>query len=324
MAVKKTYSLDRPNRAPYSAASCRKRFLGSGEVRGEGPTRGEGRRDMTKSRVKFSLSLVAVIVLIALVVGVVGGRASGGSSSSSGGGAGGKAAGKKVDVIIKASDSSFWQTMLAGASKAGGDYGLKVGLFGPDLGDRHQPAGPADRELDLARGRRDRPRVELVQRAQQRDQARPPGRDQGHHRRHGGHDRRRGLHRHRQRQGRRAGRRAHVRARQAGRQELGRHPHRVLGGRHPDAQGPRRAASAPACKACPGLRVATHALQQQRPQHGGQPGQRRRSPPTRASSGSSPTTTPRAPAPRAPSRTTRPPTASRSSPSTPTRRRTRP
>jgi ribose transport system substrate-binding protein len=81
--------------------------------------------------VKFSLSLVAVIALIALVVGVVGGRAAGGSSSSSGGGSGGKAAGKKVDVIIKASDSSFWQTMLAGASKAGGDYGLKVGLFGP-------------------------------------------------------------------------------------------------------------------------------------------------------------------------------------------------
>jgi len=86
---------------------------------------------MTKGRVKFSLSLVAVIVLIALVVGVVGGRASGSSSSSSGGGAGGAAAGKTVDVIIKASDSSFWQTMLAGARKAGGDYGLKVGLFGP-------------------------------------------------------------------------------------------------------------------------------------------------------------------------------------------------
>jgi ribose transport system substrate-binding protein len=86
---------------------------------------------MSKGRVKFSLSLVAVIALIALVVGVVGGRASGGSSSASGGGSGGKAAGKKVDVIIKASDSSFWQTMLAGARKAGGDYGLKVGLFGP-------------------------------------------------------------------------------------------------------------------------------------------------------------------------------------------------
>jgi ribose transport system substrate-binding protein len=82
-------------------------------------------------RVKFSLSLVAVIALIAVVVGVVAGRTSGNQSSSSGGGNGGAASGKKVDVIIKASDSSFWQTMLAGARKAGGDYGVKVGLFGP-------------------------------------------------------------------------------------------------------------------------------------------------------------------------------------------------
>jgi ribose transport system substrate-binding protein len=86
---------------------------------------------MRLSRVKFSLSLVAVIALMAGVVGVVAGRASGGSSGSGGGGSGGATAGKKVDVIIKASDSSFWQTMLAGAKKAGGDYGLQVGLFGP-------------------------------------------------------------------------------------------------------------------------------------------------------------------------------------------------
>ena len=84
-----------------------------------------------KTKLKFSLSLVAVIALIAVVVGVVAGRTSSTSSASSGGGAGGTTAGKKVDVIIKASDSSFWQTMLAGARKAGGDYGLKVGLFGP-------------------------------------------------------------------------------------------------------------------------------------------------------------------------------------------------
>jgi ribose transport system substrate-binding protein len=85
----------------------------------------------SKPRLKFSLSLVAVIALIAVVVGVVAGRTSSDSSASSGGGNGGAAAGKKVDVIIKASDSSFWQTMLAGARKAGGDYGIKVGLFGP-------------------------------------------------------------------------------------------------------------------------------------------------------------------------------------------------
>jgi ribose transport system substrate-binding protein len=85
----------------------------------------------SKPKLKFSLSLVAVIALMAVVVGVVAGRTSGSSSESSGGGKGGAAAGKKVDVIIKASDSSFWQTMLAGARKAGGDYGLQVGLFGP-------------------------------------------------------------------------------------------------------------------------------------------------------------------------------------------------
>ena len=87
---------------------------------------------MGKAQLKFSLSLVAVIALIAIVVGVVAGRASGGSTDkASGGGAGGAAAGKKVDVIIKASDSSFWQTMLAGSSKAARDYGVDVGLFGP-------------------------------------------------------------------------------------------------------------------------------------------------------------------------------------------------
>jgi ribose transport system substrate-binding protein len=87
---------------------------------------------VTKTRLKFSLSLVAVIALIAVVVGVVAGRASGSSSSSGGGGgAGGAVSGKKIDVIIKASDSSFWQSMLAGARKASADYGVKVGLFGP-------------------------------------------------------------------------------------------------------------------------------------------------------------------------------------------------
>jgi ribose transport system substrate-binding protein len=87
---------------------------------------------MGKAQLKFSLSLVAVIALIAVVVGLVAGRAAGGSTgTSSGGGSGGAAAGKKVDVIIKASDSSFWQTMLAGARQASGDYGLEVGLFGP-------------------------------------------------------------------------------------------------------------------------------------------------------------------------------------------------
>jgi ribose transport system substrate-binding protein len=82
-------------------------------------------------RVVFSLSLVLVIALITAVAGVVAGRATGGTGGGTGGGQGGAAAGKRVDVIIKANDSSFWQTMLAGAQKAGGDFGIQVGLFGP-------------------------------------------------------------------------------------------------------------------------------------------------------------------------------------------------
>jgi ribose transport system substrate-binding protein len=82
-------------------------------------------------KIKFSLGLVAMIGLLALVLGAVAGRAS--TDSSGGGGNAGQAtvAGKRVDVIIKASDSSFWQTMLAGAKKSGADFGVDVSLFGP-------------------------------------------------------------------------------------------------------------------------------------------------------------------------------------------------
>lgn len=82
-------------------------------------------------RLKFSLSLTAVIALLAVVVGVVAGRATSAGASGSGGGDGGRTAGKRVDVIIKASDSSFWQSMLAGAKQSAGDFGLEVSLFGP-------------------------------------------------------------------------------------------------------------------------------------------------------------------------------------------------
>jgi ribose transport system substrate-binding protein len=87
---------------------------------------------MARTRLVFSLSLVAAISLVALVVGVVLGRASSsGATGGGGGGAGGAAAGTKVDVIIKASDSSFWQVMLAGAKQAAGDFGIQVSTFGP-------------------------------------------------------------------------------------------------------------------------------------------------------------------------------------------------
>ena len=86
---------------------------------------------MARSRTVFASSLVAVIALVSLVVGVVTGRATGTASASGGGGAAGAASGKKVDVIIKASDSSFWQVMLAGAKQAGGDFGINISTFGP-------------------------------------------------------------------------------------------------------------------------------------------------------------------------------------------------
>ncbi|GAA2650117.1 MULTISPECIES: ABC transporter substrate-binding protein [Nonomuraea] len=86
---------------------------------------------MARSRIVFSLSLVLAIALVALVLGVVGGRATSSASQATGGGSGGAASGKKIDVVIKASDSSFWQTMIAGAKQAGGDFGIKVSTFGP-------------------------------------------------------------------------------------------------------------------------------------------------------------------------------------------------
>ncbi len=86
---------------------------------------------MARTRTVFSLSLVAAIALVALVIGVVGGRATVAQATSSGGGSGGAASGAKVDVIIRASDSAYWQTMLAGSEAAAKDFGMKVSTFGP-------------------------------------------------------------------------------------------------------------------------------------------------------------------------------------------------
>lgn len=87
---------------------------------------------MARSRTVFSLSLVAAIALVALVAGVVGGRATAsGNAAASGGGGGGAASGQKVDVIIRATDSAYWQTLLAGADAAAADFGITVAKFGP-------------------------------------------------------------------------------------------------------------------------------------------------------------------------------------------------
>ncbi|GAA3393426.1 ABC transporter substrate-binding protein [Cryptosporangium minutisporangium] len=86
---------------------------------------------MARTRTVFSLSFVAIIALVAIVAGVVVGRASGSGSDGGGGGDGGAASGTRIDVIIKASDSSFWQVMLAGAEHAADDFGIEVNTFGP-------------------------------------------------------------------------------------------------------------------------------------------------------------------------------------------------
>ncbi|HEX2053181.1 MAG TPA: ABC transporter substrate-binding protein [Actinomycetota bacterium] len=88
---------------------------------------------MAQKRTVFSASLVAAIALVAVVVGLVAGRASSGGADGGGGGGGqgGTASGKRIDVIIKASDSSFWQVMLAGAEQAGSDFGIGISTFGP-------------------------------------------------------------------------------------------------------------------------------------------------------------------------------------------------
>lgn len=85
---------------------------------------------MARRRLLFSTPLLVAGLVLALVAGLVIGKAT--SASGQTGDAGpGKAAGLRVDVIVKATDSQFWQTMFAGARKAGEDLGVEVGRFGP-------------------------------------------------------------------------------------------------------------------------------------------------------------------------------------------------
>ncbi|MDZ5146268.1 ABC transporter substrate-binding protein [Microbacterium testaceum] len=86
---------------------------------------------MARSRTVFSLSLVTAIALVCVVGGVVGGRATVGDRAQGGDGAAGAASGVRVDVIIRASDSAYWQTLLAGSEAAATDYGIDVASFGP-------------------------------------------------------------------------------------------------------------------------------------------------------------------------------------------------
>lgn len=86
---------------------------------------------MARNRVLFSSSFLAVSLVLAIVVGVVIGKATSAGGGSRGEAGPSAAAGMKVDVIVKATDSSFWQSMFAGSEKAGQDLGVQVGRFGP-------------------------------------------------------------------------------------------------------------------------------------------------------------------------------------------------
>jgi ribose transport system substrate-binding protein len=76
----------------------------------------------------FTLSTVAAIALVALIIGVLAGRIFAPTSTSANANA--PASSTRIDVIVKATDSQFWQAMLAGAQAAGKDWGVQVGLFG--------------------------------------------------------------------------------------------------------------------------------------------------------------------------------------------------
>ncbi|SFI56425.1 ABC transporter substrate-binding protein [Amycolatopsis sacchari] len=85
---------------------------------------------MARNRILFSTPLLAAGVVLALVIGLVVGKALGGGGAQGNAGPG-KASGLRIDVIVKATDSSFWQSMFAGAQRAGEDLGVDVGRFGP-------------------------------------------------------------------------------------------------------------------------------------------------------------------------------------------------
>ena len=101
-------------------------------------------RGARRGRRAFTSGVVLAAAVVALAVGVGASRAVDAGGGDRGGGTGSKAAsaGKRVDVIVAATDSPFWQTVLAGAEQAGKDYGVDVGYFGPtsetDVGDQVQ------------------------------------------------------------------------------------------------------------------------------------------------------------------------------------------
>jgi ribose transport system substrate-binding protein len=84
------------------------------------------------ARIRYVSSGVATaIALIAIGAGLTIGKVAFAGDSGDTGPGTSPVAGRKIDVITKATDSEFWQSMLAGSKKAGADYGIRLGLFGP-------------------------------------------------------------------------------------------------------------------------------------------------------------------------------------------------
>ncbi|MFE2088578.1 ABC transporter substrate-binding protein [Streptomyces sp. NPDC059460] len=84
------------------------------------------------ARIRFvSSGVAAALAVVTAAGGVAAGKAVFGGSGSVAGGDAAAVSGTRIDVITKATDSEFWQSMLAGAKKAGDDTGAQLGLFGP-------------------------------------------------------------------------------------------------------------------------------------------------------------------------------------------------
>ncbi|GAA4150728.1 ABC transporter substrate-binding protein [Actinomadura keratinilytica] len=84
------------------------------------------------ARIRYvSPGVAAAIAVVAIGAGVTAGKVAFGGEDAGPGSGTGAVAGTKIDVITKATDSEFWQSMLAGARKAGKDHGIRLGLFGP-------------------------------------------------------------------------------------------------------------------------------------------------------------------------------------------------
>ncbi|BCL80682.1 ABC transporter substrate-binding protein [Ktedonobacteria bacterium brp13] len=76
----------------------------------------------------FTLSTVVASILVGLIIGALIARLF--SPIATRANTSAPASNMKVDVIVKSTDSQFWQAMLAGSQTAGNDWGVQVGLFG--------------------------------------------------------------------------------------------------------------------------------------------------------------------------------------------------